>query len=258
MKKTIIPFILLVLSGFSLAAQDNPMGKTWAVFIENTNYMTFSSLAGAIKDVDMVKNALSGYRIDRFVIKQDMKQGQMKKFFSAELPALLKENKVNSLFIWYSGHGKFINETGYWIPVDARRDDESTFYKMEELKKQLQQYAGSLGHILVVTDACESGPTFFQAMRSVPVEPDCSQTTQAKRNSYQVLSVTAYDLATEASLFSRTFAGTLTGNTNKCLPVQVIVRKIIVAMMKNHQDRPQFGNIAGLPYEGGTFLFYKK
>jgi len=241
-----------------LEAQSNPMGKTWAVFIGNTNYLTLSSLAGTIKDVQTVTDVLANYQIDRILVKQDLSLEKMKAFFSSDLISLLRENKVRSLLIWYSGHGKFINETGYWIPVDAVRDDESTFYRMDDLKNELKKYAVQLSHILVVTDACESGPTFFQAMRSVPAEPDCAQTDQATRNSYQVLSALGYDLASNESLFSKAFATTLADNIKQCIPVQTIARKVTLAMIKNHQDRPQFGNIAGLKNEGGTFLFYKK
>ena len=258
MKKILLPLIVLMLSSLFLSAQQNPMGKTWVVFIENTNYMTLSTLAGAIKGVDQVKNALQDYQIDPVIVKQDLNRIQMQQFFSADLLPLLKENKVNSLMIWYSGHGRFIDETGYWIPVDAVRDDESTFYRMDDLKNELKKYAGQLAHILVVTDACESGPTFFQAMRSIPVEPNCDQADQAKRNSYQVFSASGYDLATEESLFSSTFATALNDNPKRCIPVQSLVKKITIALMKNHQDRPQFGHIAGLKNEGGTFLFYKK
>ncbi len=258
MKKILLFLIISVWFVFSLCAQSNPMGKTWAVFIENTNYLTLSSLAGSIKDVQSVTGALANYQMDRILVERDMSLEKMKKFFSSGLVSLLRENNVSSLLIWYSGHGKFINETGYWIPVDAVRDDESTFYKMDDLKNELKKYAGQLSHILVVTDACESGPTFFQAMRSIPVEPDCAQAGQAKRNSYQVLSALGYDLASSESLFSRAFATALADNTRKCIPVQTIARKVTVAMIKNHQDRPQFGNIAGLKNEGGTFLFYKK
>ncbi len=258
MKKTIIILIILLAGPFLLTAQNSPMGKTWAVFIENTNYLTLSSLAGAIKDVELVQKALADYQIDKVVVKQDLKLGEMKKYFSEELLPMLRENKVRSLLIWYSGHGKFINETGYWIPVDALRDDESTFYRMDDLKEELKKYAATLPHILVVTDACESGPTFFQAMRSIPVEPDCSQAGQVQRKSYQVLSALGYDLAANESLFSRTFASALTGNTQKCITIQSIAKKLTITLLKNHQDRPQFGNIAGLNHEGGTFLFYKK
>ncbi len=236
----------------------NPMGKTWVVMIENTNYLYFSTLLGARKDVGLMQDALKGYQIDRILLKQDMKKEEMERFFSTELPAMLKENGVNSLLIWYSGHGKFINETGYWIPVDAQRDDESTYFRMADLKSSLAPLTSRLHHLLVITDACESGPTFFQAMRSIPTEPACDDPAAARKRSYQLLSASGYDLATEESLFAATIAQTLAENTRPCLPIQEVVKQVTIRLIRNHQDRPQFGNITGMDNEGGTFFFYRK
>jgi len=102
---------------------DNPMGKTWVVFIENSNYQEFASLVGPEKDITAMRSSLTNYKISNFVHKKDMTKEKMERFFSIELRDLVRANQVNSLLIWYAGHGKFINETGYWIPVDAQRDD---------------------------------------------------------------------------------------------------------------------------------------
>ena len=234
------------------------MGRTWVVFVGNTNYLTLSTLMGAQKDINLVKDALSSYQIDKVIVKQDLKKDEMTRFFSSELPALLKENSVNSLMIWYSGHGKFINETGYWIPVDAQRDDETTYYKMENLKGAFEGLVPQLKHVLVITDACESGPTFFQAMRSIPTQPVCDDPAGAKKKSYQLFSASGYDLATEESLFASTISKALADNSKPCIPVQEIVKTVTLQLMRNHLDRPQFGNITGMESEGGTFFFYKK
>ena len=259
MKKRLFLFLVAVILFYPLPGKGaNPMGKTWVVFIENTNYLTLSTLLGAQKDVNLVNEALSAYQIDRIMVRQDLKKGQMEEFFNSELPALLKENNVNSLLIWYSGHGKFINETGYWIPVDAQRDDEATYYKMESLKKDLEKLSSQLKHVLVITDACESGPTFFQAMRSIPTKPVCDDPVGVKKRSYQLFSASGYNLATDESLFAATIAASLKNNPNPCIPVQEVVKKVTIKLIQNHLDRPQFGNITGMSSEGGTFFFYKK
>ncbi len=258
MKKSILSLLISFLVLFSSFGQNNPMGRTWVVFVGNTNYLTLSTLMGAQKDINLVKDALSAYQIDKVIIKQDLKKDEMAQFFSSELPALLKENSVSSLMIWYSGHGKFINETGYWIPVDAQRDDETTYYKMEDLKGAFEGLVPRLKHVLVITDACESGPTFFQAMRSIPTQPVCDDPAGAKKKSYQLFSASGYDLATEESLFASTISKALADNPKPCIPVQDIVKTVTLQLMRNHLDRPQFGNITGMESEGGTFFFYKK
>ncbi len=239
-------------------ASDNPMGKTWAVFIENANYQTFASLDGPPKDIMLMKKALARYRVSNVIVKKDMTKAQMERFFSIELRDLVRSNHVNSILIWYAGHGKFINETGYWIPVDARRDDEFTYFNISNLKGALQAYAKWVTHILVITDACESGPTFYQAMRSIPEERSCDDWKATRFKSSQVFSSAGYELAVDNSQFTRTFANTLLNNPDACIPIESIVRKVTQAVVQNNQQKPQFGKIAGLEDEDGTFFFISK
>lgn len=237
---------------------DNPMGKTWAVFIENSNYEYFASLEGPTKDVTLMKAALSKYQVHNFIHKKDMSKQEMERFFSIELRDLLRSNRVNSILIWYAGHGKFVNETGYWIPTDARREDEFTYFNINALKASMQSYPENITHTLVITDACESGPSFYQAMRSTNEPRSCDDWEATRFKSSQVLSSAGYELASDDSQFTRTFANTLVNNPDACIPIESIVQKVTTAVTSNNQQKPQFGNIAGLEDENGTFFFIPK
>jgi len=253
---TVVSFVLNR-EGVSLL-EANPMGRTWVVFIENSNYETFPSLDGPVKDVTLMRSALARYDIHKIIHKQDMTKKDMERFFSIELRDLLRSNKVNALLIWYAGHGKFINETGYWIPVDAKRDDEFTYYNLNALRASLQSYTNYITHNLVITDACESGPTFYQAMRETPRDRNCNNWEDVKLKSSQVFSSAGYELAVDNSQFTRTFANTLANNPDACLPIDLIVNKVTLAVSQNNQQKPKFGRIAGLEDEDGTFFFMSK
>jgi len=240
-------------------AADNPMGKTWVVFIENSNYETFASLNGPTKDISMMKSALSKYVINNIVHKRNMTKQQMEKFFSIELRDMVTKNHVTSIVVWYAGHGKYLNNSGYWIPVDGKTDDEFTYYNITALKAAMQSYSNIITHTLIVTDACESGPSFYQAMRGGDDdERDCSDWKATKFKSSQVFSSAGNELASDNSQFTKTFANTLIHNPNSCLPIGSIVQKVKSAVAKNKQQEPQFGKIAGLPDENGTFFFMRK
>jgi tetratricopeptide (TPR) repeat protein len=236
----------------------NPMGRTWVIFIENSNYETFPSLDGPAKDVTLMRSALARYDIHKLIHKQDMTKKEIERFFSIELRDLLRSNKVNSLLIWYAGHGKFINETGYWIPIDAKRDDEFTYYNLNALRASLQSYSNYITHNLVITDACESGPTFYQAMRETPKERNCNDWEAVKFKSSQVFSSAGYELAVDNSVFTKTFANTLANNPNACLPIESIVNKVNLAVSQSNQQKPKFGKITGLQDEDGTFFFMSR
>jgi len=236
----------------------NPMGKTWVVFIENSEYSTFSSLEGPVKDIDRMTRALSKYHIHQIVNKKNMTKEQMEKFFTLELRDQIKANQVKSLLIWYAGHGKFINDVGYWIPIDAKRDDEFTYFNLNTLRASMESYTTYLTHTLVVTDACESGPSFYQAMRSDLKKRSCDDWNATQFKSSQVFSSAGYELAVDESQFTQTFANALINNPNACIPIEDVVAKVSTAVGTNNQQKPKFGKITGLKDEDGTFFFIAK
>jgi len=248
---------LLNRTGTALA-QDNPMGKTWVIFIENSQYNTFATLDGPTKDIVMMKSALSNYRVHKTIHRKNMTKSDMERFFSIELRDLIRKNHVNSIVVWYAGHGKFINNSGYWIPVDAKRDDEFTYFNINTLKSSLQSYSSTITHTLVITDACESGPSFYQAMRSEMKSPDCGDYKATKFKSSQVFSSAGNELASDNSQFTKTFASSLVHNPNSCIPIESIVKKVTSAVVRKKQQKPQFGIIDGMEDENGTFFFMKK
>ncbi len=242
----------------SQSFDDNPMGKTWAIFIENSDYDSFTSLDGPSKDVSMMRSALANYQIHEVIHKKNMSKAELSKFFSIELRDMIRSNRVNSLLVWYAGHGKYVNESGYWIPVDASRDDEFTFYNINALKAAMQVYPDFLTHTLVITDACESGPSFYQAMRSGIQERNCDDWTSTRFKSSQVFSSAGYELAVDDSQFTRTFSNVLVNNPGTCIPIENIVMKVTSAVENTNKQSPQFGKIAGLEDEDGTFFFIPK
>ncbi len=251
--------ILLCFSPLLFAQQDNnPMGKTWVVFIENSDYVSFASLTGPTTDIELMKSSLQGYVTDRIIHLKNLTKQEMEDLFSTELRDLVIENQVNAIMVWYAGHGKFINDVGYWIPVDATLDNEFTYYNINSLRESLKEYSESVTNTLVVTDACESGPTFYQAMRTIPTDRNCSELFASPSRSSQVLTSSGYEFATDNSAFTMTFASTLANNRNPCLPIENIVTQVTIAASRSNQARPRFGTIAGLEDEGGTFFFVTK
>ena len=110
----------------------------------------------------------------------------------------------------------------------------------------------------MITDACESGPSFYQAMRNDIVIRSCADEKAVKFKSSQVLSSAGYELAADNSQFTRTFANSLINNSHPCLPIESIVLNVGEAVTKDHQQKPQFGKIDGLEDENGTFFFIKR
>ncbi len=243
--------------GISMLEQ-NPMGRTWVVFIENSDYESFPSLEGPGLDISLMRSALAGYDIHKIIHKQNMSKKEMERFFSIELRDLLRSNKVNSLLIWYAGHGRYFNETGFWLPTDARKEDEFTYYNMNALRASLQSFSNMVTHTLVISDACETGGAFNQVSREVTREKDCNNREAVKFKSAQAFTSAGYEIASDQSQFTKTFATILKNNTNACLPVEAVVTKVTEVVKKTSSQEPRFGKIPGLNDEGGTFFFMSK
>lgn len=239
-------------------ASTNPMGRTWVVFIENSSYETFASLDGPIKDISTMQRALANYQIHNIIHKKDMTKAEMEKFFNIELRDQVKKNQVKSLMVYFAGHGKYINDVGYWIPVDAKRDDEFTYFNINALKAGLQGYTDVVVHTLVISDACESGPGFYSASRSANEAPTCDNALVAGAKSAQVFSSAGYELAVDNSKFAATFANTLINNKNACIPIETIVKSVTAAVTTDKGQKPKFGRIQGLEDMLGTFFFISK
>ena len=126
------------------------------------------------------------------------------------------------------------------------------------LKAGLQGYADAVVHTLVVSDACESGPGFYTAMRSAVEDPTCDNTLVAGAKSAQVFTSAGYELAADNSKFTATFANTLMNNKNACIPIETIVKSVTAAVATESGQKPKFGKIPGLEDMNGTFFFIAK
>jgi tetratricopeptide (TPR) repeat protein len=240
-------------------SESNPMGNTLVVFIENSDYQNFAALQGPPKDATLITTVLEdNYQVLPIRRLRNQSKQEMEKFFSIDLRDEVRARQIKSLVIWFAGHGKFINDVGYWIPIDARRDEEFTYYSLNALKASMETYMNYLTHVLVITDACESGPSFYQAMRSEIKPRNCTDWRATQFKSSQIFSSAGYELAVDDSQFTRTFANTLRGNPNTCIAIEEIVTQVTKAVTQNNQQKPKFGKITGLKDEDGTFFFIKK
>ncbi len=237
-----------------LLSQNNPMGKTWAIIIENTEYKDFQTLVSPVSDMASLEEALGKYKISKILHKKNMTKREMEKFFSIDLRDLIVSNNVNSLFIWYAGHGKNENNTGYWIPVDAKINDEYSYYNINALKASFYSYT-SLTHILVVSDACQAGENFSVAMRGDNSLASCSDAALMSQKSAMVLTSSYKEPAMDNSLFTQTFIQALKNNPADCIPIDAIAEQVSLVMYKNTSQKPVFGRISGLEDKNGTFFF---
>lgn len=240
-----------------LLSGNSAMGKTWVVIIENTDYKQFSSLSSSKEDIPELKNAFSRYKISKILHKKNLSKRELERFFAIDLRDLIISNKVKSLLIWYAGHGQTMNNTGYWIPVDGRLNDEYSFYNVNALKASLYSYT-SLTHLLIVSDACRAGESFSIAMRGDNSLASCNEARLIQQKSALILTSSNTEPALDNSLFTKTFANSLANNPADCIPIDAIADRISIVLYKHNAQKTVFGRINGLENKNGTFFFMSR
>lgn len=146
-----------------VVSRSSTTGVTWLVQIENNDYKSFPGLPGA--DAEKLRKAFSNYSVQRTITKKNMSKEQMERFFNVELRDLVRSNKVNTVLIWYSGHGRNTSGKAYWVPVDARKDDIYSYFNYGSLKAQMQNYSESVSNTVVVSDAAGTEASFYELTR---------------------------------------------------------------------------------------------
>jgi tetratricopeptide (TPR) repeat protein len=141
------------------------LGITWVVFIENDEYAEFPSINTSSEEIRKMKKAFSSYTVHNTIRKKNLSKSQMERFFKTELRDLVRKNNVNAVLVWYSGHGKYKASKNYWIPVDAKKDNQYTYYDATAIKAVMKAYGTSVRHTMVVADAVGTDPSFYEMTR---------------------------------------------------------------------------------------------
>ena len=150
-------------AGTSTAARS--ANVTWVVHIENGNYREFPALQANANDKSRMQKAFANYNVQRTINKKNLTKEQMERFFNVELREMVRSNKVNTILVWYAGHGKTVGGKAYWIPVDGRKDDIYSYFNYGSLKAQMQNYSESVNNTVVVSDAAGGDASFFELTR---------------------------------------------------------------------------------------------
>jgi len=146
-------------------------GRYVAVLIGINAYedKTISALRTPENDATAMADLLSGrYGFETTLLLGDQASEQG---IRDALEALVSgSGDKDSILIYFGGHGvKGRGQTGYWLPVDARRGKESTYISNSDLLGYLKRMPAR--HALLVSDACFSG-SFFSDLGERYGEPD--------------------------------------------------------------------------------------
>lgn len=130
------------------------IGTYYALIIGNNRYENFPKLESAVPDAQAVDQVLRTRYGFRTRVLLDASRAQILTAMN-DYRQMLKSD--DSLLIYYAGHGELDKQNlrGYWLPVNAQRDNTTEWISDQQITDQIETFAAR--HVLVVADSCYSG-----------------------------------------------------------------------------------------------------
>jgi uncharacterized caspase-like protein len=236
-------------------------GTYHALIIGNNNYDNLNNLETAEGDARAIADILSKeYKYQTQVINNATRSDIIGAL--AGYRAKLKAN--DNLLIYYAGHGILDEyaEEGYWLPVDAAKDNPSNWVSNGDLTNMIRAMRAK--HVMVIADSCYSG-TLVRAAEA-KVKTAKARETWVKRMSGKRTRTALVSGGLEPvldgggdghSVFAKAFMDALKGNDD-VLEAQAMYAAIKRPVALESDQTPQYSDIRRAGHDGGDFLFVRR
>ncbi|WP_367392073.1 caspase family protein [Lewinella sp. LCG006] len=229
-------------------------GKNYLLTIGIDNYLHWQRLSNAVKDAQEFADVLTRqYQFeagDIFTLYNE--QATEANIYQALRDMKRRLEPLDNLIVYYSGHGHYDDEfdEGYWIPVNAKPDDESNFISNANIVKRIN--ALDTQHTLLIVDSCFSGSLVVQKRNAIPDE---------RFKSRRILTSGRYETVSdgrdgENSPFSAGLLTYLRKNTSPKLDTTSVIKYVKDFVFTQAKQHPVDGRIQNSADEGGEFVFY--
>ncbi len=119
-------------------------------------------LNNAVRDVNTLVDLFTAkYQFEPSKVIKLINQDATRSKIHARFGELAQRvGKRDTLLIYFSGHGAYdqTRDDGYWIPVDGKPNDTSTYYSNNEILADVKNISSL--HTLIIADSCYSGKLF--------------------------------------------------------------------------------------------------
>lgn len=233
-------------------------GNYHAIIIGNNDYTYLPKLSTAVNDAKTVASLLGK--------KYNFKVTQILNATRSDILSVLRKMRLelkgsDNLLIYYAGHGFFDKEIqrGYWLPVNAERNNKTNWIPNEDITGELKAIAAN--HVLIVADSCYSGTltrgASLASMRSGPLEEWVRR--MAKRQSRTVLTSGALEPVLDSggeghSIFAQSFLRALQEN-QQIIVMDDLYDSIRQYVVVNARQTPLYSTIRFAGHDNGDFIF---
>jgi hypothetical protein len=152
--------------------KESKEGKDYLLVMAINNYKSWTKLNNPINDATAIKDVLQtkyGFQAENIYTLYDLDctSSAVDSTFTKLIETLEKNDR---LIVFFAGHGyyKKIYNEGYWIPVDGKLNEPSTYISNSTIKKYMQYLPTH--HTLFISDACFSGSYYVSESRGAKLD----------------------------------------------------------------------------------------
>jgi hypothetical protein len=245
-----------------------PAGGTYrALIIGNDAYSDGSGLWKPLKTAVAGARALGSLLTERYGFADvELLENATRREILIALQDLARRVMANdSVIMYYAGHG-FINletEKGYWVPVDAKDTDHTTFLRNSTIRDELSTIASRAKHTLLISDSCFSGTLLRSGTRGISTQgaTEAYYRKVANKKSIQILTAGGVEYVDDDyqrsghSPFTYFLLNELTHNERPLLTASELSTHVEKAVANNVDQVPESGVFQGAGDELGEFIF---
>lgn len=233
-------------------------GRYVALIIGNNDYDDMPDLRTAVNDAAAMASILEDrYGFETTVLKNASRKDVLSAM--AKLRAALDYD--SSLLIYYAGHGHVdeVTERGYWLPVDAARNDPTNWISTADITDMLK--ASPARAVLVIADSCYSGTL----TRAAPARLPSAEKREAfikrmtSKRARTVFASGGVEPVEDGgggghSVFAKALLDTLKENAD-VIDAQTLFSPVRHQVVLNADQTPEYSDVRLAGHEGGDFVF---
>ena len=239
------------------AIPDLDYGDYYALVIGNNEYQSLRNLKSAVNDAKVVSTVLEADYGFNVTFLEDASRSEILRSLKHLRETARSEDNV---LIYYAGHGHLdpAENEGYWLPVDADRDDPTNWILTDRITSQVK--AMKAKHVMIVADSCFSG-TITRAIKIEQRTPEWLSEIVRKKARTALTSGGIEPVMDSGSgnhsAFAHAFISLLEENDG-VLDASQLFSKLRPKVMVNSTQTPQYGKIHMAGDDGGDFLFVRQ
>ena len=251
----IIALVLFLMAmPLSLSANERgDFGNFRALIIANKDYVDYDDIDTAVRDAGIVADVLRR----NYGFEVELLPNASRYTIVSALDRVQRDLQADdNLLIFYIGHGTVDarSDRGFWLPIDAEKDNSANWIDIERLTGTIKGMAAR--HVIVVTNFFHD-PNLQQSTRGF--RPKEAATKPSEGRSRTVLLMGNFEQTAEGdgeghSKFVRDFVDSLSRSSGV-----VYGRDILESMAetadKAKQAAPRYAAMTGADHQAGDFPF---